>query len=120
MATRPILPVFSRPLCDQVRPASVVRHVANVALGPALKRGDGSHNGKPAVIVGVQKQPGANTIDVTARLDLALDTLQQELPAGITIDRKIFRQSDFISIHVVLSQRSRGLVGAKEARRSTA
>ena len=51
-------------------------------------------------IVGVQKQPDANTIDVTARLDRELDALQQELPAGITIDRRIFRQADFISASV--------------------
>jgi CzcA family heavy metal efflux pump len=52
------------------------------------------------VIVGVQKQPGANTIEVTARLDRELDTLQSELPRGITIDRRIFRQSDFIEVAV--------------------
>ena len=44
--------------------------------GAALKRGEGSRNGKPAVIVGVQKQPGANTIEVTDRLDRELDALQ--------------------------------------------
>jgi Cu/Ag efflux pump CusA len=43
----------------------MVRDVADVREGAALKRGEGSRSGKPAVIVGVQKQPGANTIDVT-------------------------------------------------------
>jgi CzcA family heavy metal efflux pump len=78
----------------------LVRDVADVREGAAFKRGEGSRSGKPAVIVGVQKQPGANTIDVTARLDRALDTLQKELPRGITIDRRIFRQSDFIEVAV--------------------
>ena len=77
----------------------LVRDVADVREAPAFKRGEGSRSGKPAVIVGVQKQPGANTIQVTGRLDQQLDTLQQELP-GITIDRRIFRQSDFIEVAV--------------------
>ncbi len=51
----------------------LIRDVADVREGPALKRGEGSRNGKPAVIVGVQKQPGANTIELTARLDRELD-----------------------------------------------
>ena len=78
----------------------LVRDVADVREGAALKRGEGSRNGKPAVIVGVQKQPGANTIDVTDRLDRELDALQPDLPDGITIDRRIFRQSDFIQVAV--------------------
>jgi CzcA family heavy metal efflux pump len=78
----------------------IIRDLADVREGAALKRGEGSRNGEPAVIVGVQKQPGANTVELTARLDRALDTLQQELPAGMTIDRKIFRQSDFIEVAV--------------------
>ncbi len=84
----------------------LVRDVADVREGAAFKRGEGSRSGKPAVIVGVLKQPGANTIDVTARLDRALDTLQAELPAGVTIDRRIFRQADFIEVAV------RNVVGA--------
>jgi CzcA family heavy metal efflux pump len=84
----------------------LVRDVADVREGAAFKRGEGSRSGKPAVIVGVLKQPGANTIDVTARLDRALDTLQAELPAGMTIDRRIFRQADFIEVAV------RNVVGA--------
>lgn len=78
----------------------LIRDLADVREGGALKRGEGSRSGKPAVIVGVQKQPGANTIALTARLDRELDTLQAELPKGTTIDRKIFRQADFIEVAV--------------------
>src|SRR3954468_16357570 len=78
----------------------LVRNVADVREGGAFKRGEGSRNGKPAIIVGIQKQPGANTIELTRRLDRELDTIQQELPAGMTIDRRIFRQSDFIEVAV--------------------
>src|SRR5437773_5005905 len=78
----------------------LVRDLADVREGGGLKRGEGSRSGKPAVIVGVQKQPGANTIELTARLDRELDRLQQQLPKGMTIDRKIFRQADFIEVAV--------------------
>src|SRR5437867_10497736 len=91
----------------------LIRDVADVHEGPALKRGEGSRNGKPAVIVGVQKQPGANTIELTARLDRELDTLQHELPPGMTIDRKIFRQADFIEVavdNVIKALRDGGLL----------
>jgi CzcA family heavy metal efflux pump len=78
----------------------LVRDVADVREGAAFKRGEGSRSGRPAVIVGVQKQPGANTIEVTQRLDRELDALQQEMPRGMQIDRRIFRQSDFIQVAV--------------------
>jgi CzcA family heavy metal efflux pump len=91
----------------------LVRDVAAVHEGAALKRGDGSRNGKPAIIVGVQKQPGANTIDVTERLDRELDKLQADLPHGVTIDRRIFRQADFIQVavnNVIAALRDGGLL----------
>jgi CzcA family heavy metal efflux pump len=91
----------------------LVRDVADVQEGAALKRGEGSRNGKPSVIVGVLKQPGANTIDVTNRLDRELDALQAELPKGISIDRRIFRQSDFIEVainNVIEALRDGGLL----------
>jgi hypothetical protein len=40
-----------------------------VRIGEALKRGEGSHDAKPAVILGIQKQPGTNTLELTQRLD---------------------------------------------------
>lgn len=91
----------------------LVRDVAQVVEGAAFKRGEGSRSGKPAVIVGVQKQPGANTIEVTKRLDAVLDVLQRELPQGFTIDRRIFRQSDFIEVavdNVVAALRDGGIL----------
>ena len=91
----------------------LVRDIADVREGGALKRGEGSRNGKPAVIVGVQKQPGANTVALTARLDRELDTLQRELPKGMSIDRRIFRQADFIEVaiqNVITALRDGGLL----------
>ena len=73
----------ARPSSALRGPRSVlVRDVADVREGGAFKRGEGSRSGKPAVIVGVQKQPGANTIELTARLDRALDTLQTRTAHG--------------------------------------
>jgi CzcA family heavy metal efflux pump len=91
----------------------LIRDVADVREGPALKRGEGSRSGQPAVIVGIQKQPGANTIELTARLDRELDALQRELPRGMTIDRRIFRQADFIETavdNVITALRDGGLL----------
>ncbi len=74
----------------------LVRDVGTVREGAAIKRGDGSHNARPAVIIGIQKQPGINTLDLTAALDSTLDDIQQSLPDGMVIHRDLFRQADFI------------------------
>ena len=78
----------------------LVRHVAEVGIGPAPTRGVGSHNGKPAVILGIQKQPGANTLELTDRLDATLEEIQSGLPEGMKIERHIFRQADFIRVSI--------------------
>jgi Cu/Ag efflux pump CusA len=74
----------------------LVRNVAQVHIGEALKRGSGSHKGSPAVILGIQKQPGANTLSLTRELDATLDDVQRTLPPGMTLYRHVFRQADFI------------------------
>jgi CzcA family heavy metal efflux pump len=74
----------------------LVRDLGSVAVGPALRRGEGSYKGRRAVVIGVQKQPGANTLELTRRLDTVLDELQASIPAGMSIRRDIFRQADFI------------------------
>ncbi|MBC8317716.1 MAG: efflux RND transporter permease subunit [Desulfobulbaceae bacterium] len=78
----------------------LVSHVAQVMIGSAPKRGTGSHNGKPAVILGIQKQPSANTLELTKNLDRLLDDIQAGLPEGMKIDNHIFRQADFISVSI--------------------
>ncbi len=77
-----------------------IADIAEVVIGAAPKRGEGSANMNPAVILGIQKQPGANTLQLTKQLDTVLDDISSKLPTGMTINRHIFRQADFISIAV--------------------
>jgi len=74
----------------------LVRDVADVAIAPAHKRGDGSFNMRPAVVATIQKQPHANTLDVTQRIDATLAGMKAGLPADVTIETKAFQQADFI------------------------
>lgn len=43
------------------------------------------YNGKPAVIVDIQRQPGANIIQTVDRIKKLLPTIQRSIPAGITM-----------------------------------
>ena len=74
----------------------LMRDLGTVQIGSATKRGDGSHNARPAVIIGIQKQPGANTLQLTDQIDATLDDIQHALPHGMTIHRDLFRSADFI------------------------
>ncbi|HEY0284391.1 MAG TPA: efflux RND transporter permease subunit [Vicinamibacterales bacterium] len=79
----------------------LMRDLGTVQIGSAVKRGDGSHNARAAVIIGIQKQPGANTLQLTEQIDATLDDIQHALPKGMTIHRDLFRSADFIeqSLH---------------------
>lgn len=74
--------------------------VANVRYTAAVKRGDGGYNGKPAVIINVQKQPGADTVKLTREIELALSELASGLPDGVSAPQVLFRQADFIKASV--------------------
>ena len=74
--------------------------VAEVGVVGAPRRGTGSAGGRPAVILTVQRNPNANTLDLTRRIDAGLDAFEQTLPAGVELERAIFRQADFIGVAV--------------------
>ena len=73
----------------------LLKEVGSVGVGTLVKRGDGSIDGKPAVILSVQKQPGASTIDLTQSIEAALEELQPSLPKDVRI-RTLFKQASFI------------------------
>ncbi|NOU46718.1 MAG: efflux RND transporter permease subunit [Bacteroidales bacterium] len=74
--------------------------VAEVRIGSAPKMGHASENAKPAIIISISKQPNANTLDVTQRIEENLAVLHKTLPADVRLDTKIFRQADFIETSV--------------------
>ena len=74
-----------------------IGQVANVVLGPALKRGEGSDNGSPAVVISIQKSPGTNTLALTEQIDILFDQIEKSLPSGMHLNREVFRQSHFIN-----------------------
>ncbi|MFT6040558.1 MAG: CzcA family heavy metal efflux pump [Gammaproteobacteria bacterium] len=76
-----------------------------VQIGAAIKRGTGSASSRgpnweprtqDAVLLAIQKQPTANTLELTKDLDGILEEIQETLPAGMLINKDLFRQADFI------------------------
>jgi len=78
----------------------LLRQVADVGFAAAIKRGDGGfddgRDGSPAVILSIQKQPTADTVELTRRIESALVDLKSSVPAGLSAPQVIFRQADFI------------------------
>jgi CzcA family heavy metal efflux pump len=79
--------------------AVLVRDVARVTLGPRPRRGDASVEAHPAVILSIQKQPDANTVELTARIKTSLTELERNLPPDVKLV-PLFQQSSFIEAAV--------------------
>lgn len=77
-----------------------VTDVAEMIIGGATKMGYASENAKPAVILSISKQPNANTVDLTQRIEANLKVLKKALPPDVQLDTRIFRQADFIETSV--------------------
>lgn len=77
-----------------------VGDVAEVRIGSAPKMGYASGNAKPGVIISISKQPNANTLEVTEKIEKNLAELVKTLPPDVKLDTKIFRQADFIETSV--------------------
>ncbi|MCU0937629.1 MAG: efflux RND transporter permease subunit [Burkholderiaceae bacterium] len=73
-----------------------LQQVADVKIAPAIKRGDGSYKGRPAVILSVQKQPAADSVKLTREIEQAMAELGKSLPQGIEAPSFLFKQADFI------------------------
>jgi CzcA family heavy metal efflux pump len=69
--------------------------VAEIVVAPQVKRGDASINGRPGVIMSIQKQPGSNTVSLTRELEKALQGLQSALPPDVKV-QELFKQANFI------------------------
>ena len=74
--------------------------VASVVFAPAIKRGDAGLNGQPAVILGIQKQPDADTVKLTQSIEAALAQLKKGLPPGMGEPQVTMRQATFIESSV--------------------
>ena len=88
----------------------LLRQMAEVTFAAAVKRGDAGFEGQPAVILGIQKQPTADTIALTRTLEEALTDLKASLPAGMEAPRVTFRQANFIEASIATLQGK--LIGA--------
>ena len=81
--------------------AVTLADVADVQVGAQVPRlGLASEKGKPAVLLTVTKQPDTGTIELTERLEDALQDLKKNMPADVHVSTDIFRQSKFIESSV--------------------
>jgi CzcA family heavy metal efflux pump len=74
----------------------LLQDVARITTGAATKLGEAAINMERGVLLVISKQPGANTLELTRRLDAALGELDRALPGDVELHTEIFRQADFI------------------------
>ncbi len=75
----------------------LIGDVAEIKIGGKQpKLGLASEKTKPAVLITVTKQPNANTIELTEKLDASIADLQKNVPSDVKISSDIFRQERFI------------------------
>jgi len=72
-----------------------ISDIADVQIGAAIKRGDGSFNGEKAIVVMINKQPQADTPTVTRAIEAAMSEIQAGLPKDIKVT-PTFRQENYI------------------------
>ncbi len=63
----------------------LLRDVANVVDGLENNKVGGWYQGKPAIVVDIQRQPGANVIETVQRIKNELPKLQRSMPVGATL-----------------------------------
>jgi len=76
-----------------------ISDIADVQIGAAIKRGDGSFNGQKAIIVFINKQPQADTPTVTRAIEAAMEEVKAGLPKDIKVTAT-FRQESYIDFSI--------------------
>ncbi len=83
--------------------------VARIVEGPQVKRGDssafsrtasGEFDGGPAVVLTINKQPGADTRRVTEYVLKSLEETKQSLPPDVRILPELYQQKTFIDLAI--------------------
>ncbi|QGX39053.1 efflux RND transporter permease subunit [Permianibacter aggregans] len=78
----------------------LLKQVADVQIAAKPKRGDASFNATPSVILSVQKQPGADTLSLTAEIEKTLAQFNAQKPEGLRAAEVLFRQASFIDASI--------------------
>jgi multidrug efflux pump len=63
----------------------LLKDIADIVDGLENNKVGGWYNGNPAIVVDIQRQPGANVIETVARIQKELPRLQRAFPAGATL-----------------------------------
>lgn len=77
-----------------------LEQVADVGFAARPKRGEAGFNGRPAVILSIQKQPNADTVEITEEIEDMLPRLQEVMPEGVSVTDVQFRQATFIETSI--------------------
>ena len=77
----------------------LVRDIGKVVIGERVKRGDASVNGRPAVVLTIQKQPEADTRRLSQEIHQAMDQLRAALPPDVELEAT-YEQRHFIDYSV--------------------
>ncbi len=78
-------------------PAITLGQIADIKIAPeANKRGEAGINGEKGVLISIAKQPGVDTVKLTAALDKEITSLEKTLPQGVHLAKDLFKQSRFI------------------------
>ena len=76
-----------------------LRDVARVELGSKDYEFIGRVNGKPATLVGIFLQPGANALDVAAQCNEVMEKLAARFPAGLTY-ANVYDTTRFVKVSI--------------------
>lgn len=77
----------------------LVRDIATVEQRAQVKRGDAAVNGQDSVVLTIQKQPGADTREVTEQIRAAIEQLETSMPEDVRI-AATYEQREFIDYSV--------------------